>query len=454
MVTVPNYTDPNYTPGDTYRVTAVNAQGESPYCHVFTPSAAAVASACILPGLLVSNDLTQSGADNDSGANTPPDPRVNARQLFVAEPFVSSTVDNLVFTLFVAPSTMNSAPPNSQWFIIWNRQGTDPSDPSDASFDRLYVAMATDATGSPKFDYGKFGIPINTSPPPPPDPLANTPVKKGNADSGSYDPLTGVITITIAKSKLRAIDGGNTKYQAGSDLAATNVRTYFNRPDYQPDSGITAQRSQNNASDITANGTYTLVGAAACAPVPDVVSAVSRKVHGGTEAFDIKLLPQIPAGNVPVEPRAGGPTTGNHQIVITFSSPVSFTGASVDGGGSATTTPAAGSAPVSTVTVNLSGVPNASSITVHLLGVTAGGASATVDVPMKVLLGDANADTFVNSADATVVRNESGQLTDDNNFRSDINVDGVINSADATIVRNKSGSSVSGAQSAPRKRAQ
>jgi hypothetical protein len=48
----------------------------------------------------------------------------------------------------------------------------------------------------------------------------------------------------------------------------------------------------------------------------------------------------------------------------------------------------------------------------------------------------------VNSGDASVTRNRSGQITDPTNFRSDVNVDGVVNSADATIVRARTGTSL------------
>jgi hypothetical protein len=141
----------------------------------------------------------------------------------------------------VAPSTAASAPPSSQWYIIWQR--IQP----DADFDRLYVAMKTDALGTPSFEYGKFGVPLVTTSP---NPNANTPVRIGDADAGSYDVATGRITITLATSKAENI-------QAGQQLAGLNARTFFVRPDVGP-------RSQNISSDITDNGTYTLVGNAFC----------------------------------------------------------------------------------------------------------------------------------------------------------------------------------------------
>ena len=214
---------------------------------------------CVLPGVLAINDLNPDGSDNDGGANTPPDPRVNVRQLFVAEPDFGrdnngNTIEKLVFTMQLAPSSAGSAPPSSQWYTVWTRQGKDPSDPNDSHFDRMWIGMKSDLTGALSFQYGKFGVPLDATNP---DPNANTPVTYGNADSGSYDVASGVVRITISNSKLRSIDGGASKYVANTSLGAINVRTYLARPD-------AGQKSQNNASDITGNGAYTLVGNAFC----------------------------------------------------------------------------------------------------------------------------------------------------------------------------------------------
>ena len=285
-VTQPGYVDTSFPPGDKfYVVTAVNAVGESPYCKEIQATGTGP-TPCVLPGILVSNDLLQGGGDNDSGQNTPIDGRVNAKELFVAEPFIGPGVEQIFFTLQVAPSTMGAAPPNSQWLIIWNRQGDDPADTEDSSFDRMYVAMITDAAGTTAFEYGKFGVPIDTSGSGVPNTRSNTPKKMGNiegADSGSYDPLTGLIKISISNQKLRDIDGGASKYVAGTDLPATNVRTYFNRLDYP------TQRSQNNASDITGDGTYTLVGNASC--------AVTQPVAGPGKLLNISTREQVGTGD-------------------------------------------------------------------------------------------------------------------------------------------------------------
>jgi len=232
------FTDTTFTAGSLYRVTAVNSQGEGPFCHDITPETGPTDTACIEPGIKVIDDTNADGSDADSGQNTPPDGSVNVRKLRIAEPFLGTGVHKLIFTLQVAPSLLTSPPPNSQWLIIWNALAP------NANFDRRYVAMVTDAMGATSFDFGKFGVPLDATNP---NQNANTPVKLGTA-VGTYNQATGVIRIELPTSNAENV-------QPGQTLAGINVRTYFNRPDYP---GF--QRSQNNASDITANGSYTLVG--------------------------------------------------------------------------------------------------------------------------------------------------------------------------------------------------
>ena len=192
-----------------YEVKAVNSAG-TPVSNFSNEidlpiSVVPIETPCAVPGVLAIVDN-----DGDAAPNTPPDPSVDIQQLFVAEPFFTPAADKLVFTMQLGSAA--SPPLSSQWYIVWNRQGTDPSDPGDTSYDRMFVAMKTDATGVVSFNYGKFGIPLQEVPPPPPDPNANTPKSYGAADSGNYDAVTGLVHITLSNSKLRTIDGGSGKH--------------------------------------------------------------------------------------------------------------------------------------------------------------------------------------------------------------------------------------------------
>ena len=199
------------------------------------------------------------------------------------------------------------------------------------------------------------------------------------------------------------------------------------------------------------------------------VSAVSRKTHeeivatrtdsarehqgrarvkGGkiqgvlpANTFDVPLL-QV-AGGLGIECRTGG-ENGEHQIVVTFptlppNASLTFTSAAVTGGtGSVAGTTVSGNE----VTINLTGVANAQVITVTLFGVSDGTNTSDVAIPMGVLLGDTTSDRFVNSADISQTKSQSGQPVTESNFRMDVNIDALINSGDISQVKSQSGTAL------------
>ena len=181
-----------------------------------------VLDTCTPPGALVSTDTA------DNPPNVSPVPETDIKALYVGEPHQTDAVSRLVVTLRVG-SPGSALPPSSQWYVLWNR----PT--ADASFDRNYVAMKTDAAGQPSFEYGKVS-----------PPSANLPTRLGAADSGSYDLATGTITISIATSK---VDG----VSAGSVLSGVEPRTFFGRVDGGP-------VSQLQATDFGPSGVYYMVG--------------------------------------------------------------------------------------------------------------------------------------------------------------------------------------------------
>ncbi len=116
--------------------------------------------------------------------------------------------------------------------------------------------------------------------------------------------------------------------------------------------------------------------------------AVSRKLHGAA-VFDIALPLTGTAG---IECRTGG-ANGDHQVIMTFPSLVTVASTSVTTGtGSVSGFTVNGGQ----VTVNLTGVTNAQAIILTLFGVNNGTTTSNVTVPMGVLLGDTNGDSFVN----------------------------------------------------------
>lgn len=252
-----SYTDSSAASGTTYfyKVTATNSVGEGPAAGEFSPTAIVNTNLCDLPGNLVVEDTS------DSGQNTPPDGRVDIKKVFVGEPYFADGSSKVVFTLQTGTSPLPGAAPSSEWLIIWNRRQR----AADGS-DRMYVAMRTDLSGAATYEYGNFGpaLPLDGSIPPT---NANSPTRLGAADAGTYDAAKGLITITVSTSKIENL-------QPGQALGGVNARTFFARPAIGP-------RSQNVASDISADGLYTLSGNLACRPNVAPVALLAATPRAG-----------------------------------------------------------------------------------------------------------------------------------------------------------------------------
>jgi hypothetical protein len=160
------------------------------------------------------------------------------------------------------------------------------------------------------------------------------------------------------------------------------------------------------------------------------LSAVSRKFHGLAGFFDINL-PII--GTPGVECRSGG-AMGDHQIVVNFSTPVTFASASTSAG-----TVSNAVAGGNSITLHLTNVPDAQTIAINLTGVSDGARTTDITIPMTVLLGDTTANRTVNASDVSEAKANSGQTTTEANFRTDVTANGVINSSDIGLIKSKSG---------------
>lgn len=175
-------------------------------------------------------------------------------------------------------------------------------------------------------------------------------------------------------------------------------------------------------------------------------SGVSRKMSGANGPFDL-ILPL--SGATAVEARTGG-ATGDHQLVLTFKSPVTVIGnpqAQVTSGIGDIGTGGLSNGGVvgvngATVTVPLTNVANAQRISITLNNVSDGTNTSNVTISMGVLVGDVNGDGAVNSSDISQVKSKSGQNVNASNFIADITADGSLNSADISLVKSKSGTAL------------
>jgi hypothetical protein len=168
---------------------------------------------------------------------------------------------------------------------------------------------------------------------------------------------------------------------------------------------------------------------------------VSRKTHGNAGTFDINLAL---TGNPGIECRSGR-VNGDYTLVFTFSSPLTNVGsASVTSGTGSVASSKIDGNDTHNYLVNLTGVTNAPYLTVRLASVhdSAGNGSNAVSASMGVLVGDTTGDGFVNSADISQTKSQSGNAVTGANFREDVNADGFINSADISLVKSKSGTAL------------
>jgi hypothetical protein len=241
-----SYTDNANGSSFFYRVSAVNAVGEGAKSVKVTPSV--LESACRLPGITVGVD------EVDNAPNTPLVPQVDLRRLYVAEPY-SGGVNKLVFTLQLASG--GALPPNSQWYIIWNRVTP------DANHDRNYVAARSDALGALTFEYGRVSYPLVYLDPKPNQ--GNIPTRFGAAE-GSYDTAKGTITISVTNDKVDNVS-------ANQQLLSMEARSFLGRNDSLP-------INQNTSSDFATAASYTLVGNESCnqpPAAPSNLTATSAK---------------------------------------------------------------------------------------------------------------------------------------------------------------------------------
>ncbi len=166
---------------------------------------------------------------------------------------------------------------------------------------------------------------------------------------------------------------------------------------------------------------------------PILVGAVSRKTHGSAGTFDVDLMPPSPG----IECRSGGPN-GNHELVVTFAAPVTFTGVTTSCG-----SVSARSTSGNDVTINLTGVPNASRCSVTVKGVTDGVSVASdITVPGNFLIGDVNASGIVDGNDVSAVQGQTRQQVGGTNFRDDVNANGIIDGNDVSMTQGQTRTSL------------
>jgi hypothetical protein len=169
-------------------------------------------------------------------------------------------------------------------------------------------------------------------------------------------------------------------------------------------------------------------------PIP--TSVVSRMTHDTAGTFDVNL----PLTGAPGIECRTGEASGNYQVVVTFPSAVTFTGAVVTSG-TGTVASATGSG-TTALTVNLTGVTNAQTLTATLSEVNDGSNAGEVGVRMGVLVGDTNANGVVSNTDVAAVKAQVAAPVTQSNFRNDVNANGVISNTDVSTTKAQAGAAL------------
>lgn len=171
-------------------------------------------------------------------------------------------------------------------------------------------------------------------------------------------------------------------------------------------------------------------------PAPAIITAVSRKTHGGAGIYDVDVFVASS-----IEGRTDGPT----KLIVAFD-------AEIQGAGGLSVSDVSLSAGSITqlsivndteLHIGLTGVASGSVLTVSFPGITGlNDQEIEETVCVRVLTGDTTNDGQVNIFDLVQVRNELNQAPNDSTFTRDVTADGAINIFDLVAVRNNLNQSV------------
>lgn len=253
-----------------YKVTAVNAVGESANCDEFpVGEAGPLETPCLLPGVTIVTDPQGDALIPDESGGTQPGPAsLDIRSLSIAELFSPTDTKNKAYFVLKV-SNLAVLPQQARWTVFFTRQN-----PSGMGSTEWFVSMNTDPNpnnpGQPLYQYGHVTINPTTK--------TRTQSTDGKLDAGTYSP-DGTIILTISQP---------TKNASQTALAFPELRTgeMFGNVNAltQQTVGVLLARV-----DDTGAGTYTLAGNASCAPNNAPSAALTATPTTGTAPLTVNF---------------------------------------------------------------------------------------------------------------------------------------------------------------------
>ena len=264
------FTDRNADPAVasyTYRIIAVNAQGQSQPSNPLTLTVGprpATTGACDQPGVELLTDPL--------GDETDTNPQHDVTSVSIAEPLDNATTgaaSKIYFTIKVA-NLAAPIQPGWRWSVRFNVDGFPPPDhPVLGPQEDWHVSMVTSDGASPTFTYGTTGVFQGA---------ARFFVTLGNLDPASNVQPDGTITLVLPKSVFPNIQPGTAINVSLGSVRAT-------APSAIPGTGGTNE----TIPDTTGAGTYSLRPTNLCLPNAAPLAGLTANVKTGVQPLTVNF---------------------------------------------------------------------------------------------------------------------------------------------------------------------
>lgn len=254
----------------TYKITAVNAQGEGQPSNIVALNVqprVELTGACTQPGVTALLD--------PAGDSTNTLQQHDITSVSLAEPQDMS--GKLVFTLKVM--NLSSVPPGWRWAVRFGAPQKPPTITGLGAQEDWFVSMVTSDGAAPTFTYGSTGVPTVTAP----SPVGSKTTSRvfstiGPLDAASKANADGTITLVLPKSAI-----GNPAPGEFITGILGSVRATI--PSALPGTGGTNE----TIPDSTGPGGYTLRAATLCLPNTAPLARLTADVNQGVKPLAVTL---------------------------------------------------------------------------------------------------------------------------------------------------------------------